>query len=227
VLVGIPYEMDSLAFLPDGDILFSLKKSGSIAGLQAGPEGDWVDEADIVRFRPDGYGGWYGGRMQFYLDGSDVGLTTVGENINALTVDDEGRLYISIAGGGNLPGVGRVKNRSILRLTTTRLGSESAGTWEHLVDGRDIGLNLSSENIDGLDLVPAADGAEISFLISVKGKFQAPGFDETFAEPQILQFDASRLGPDSAAEGQWSIFPWDAAGNIYSLNPIDYFSLVD
>ena len=81
-------------------------------------------------------------------------------------IDDEGRLYISIAGVGNLSGVGRVKNRSILRLTTTRLGSESAGTWEHLVDGRDIGLNLSSENIDGLDLVPAADGAEISFLIS-------------------------------------------------------------
>ncbi len=227
VLVGIPYELDALAFLPDGDILFSLKKSGPITGLQGGPQGDWVDKADIVRYRPDGYGGWYGGRMEFYLDGSDVGLTTNGENIDALTVDDQGRLYISIAGGGKLPGVGQVKNRSILRLTTTQQGSESAGTWEHLIDGRDIGLNLVGENIDGLDLVPAAEGAEISFLISVKGNFQAPGFDEEFAEPQILQFDASLLEPGMATKGKWSVFPLNLGHTSSWRNPITYFSLID
>lgn len=227
VLTGIPYEMNALAFLPNGDVLFSLKKSGVIAGLRSGPQGEWVDAADIIRFIPNGYGGWFSGQMQFHVDGSDIGLTSAGENIDALAVDDEGRLYISIAGGGRLPNVGAVKNRSILRLTTTQWGAETAGTWEHLIDGRDIGLNHSSVNIDGLDLVPTVDGAELSFLISTKGKFRAHEFDEEFSEPQILRFDAFGLDPASAVGGQWSIFPWDGADNIYSLNPIDYFSLID
>ena len=230
ILVELPYELDALAFLPDGDILFSLKKSGSITGLQGGPQGDWVDKADIVRYRPDGYGGWYGGRMEFYLDGSDVGLTTHGENIDALTVDDQGRLYISITGGGKLPGLGQVKNRSILRLTTAALGAESVGTWEHLIDGRDIGLNLVGENIDGLDLVPAAEGAEISFLISVKGNFQAPGFDEEFAEPQLLQFDATYLRTNESetpTTGSWKIFQGGTDWVYPSSGSINYAALID
>ena len=227
VLTGIPYEMDALAFLPDGDILFSLKKPESIEGLLDGPDGDRVDDSDIIRFHPAGYGRSFSGSMQLYVDGSDVGLTSAGENIDALAVDEQGRLYISIAGSGSLPNVGAVKNRSILRLTPTQLGPETTGNWEQLVDGRDIGLNLASENIDGLDIAPTADGAEISFLISTKGKFQVPEFQEEFSEPQILRFDAFRLGPNSATEGQWSIFPWDGTGNIFSTNPVDYFSLID
>ncbi|MCP4096692.1 MAG: hypothetical protein GY748_10660, partial [Planctomycetaceae bacterium] len=55
VLTGIPYEMDALDFLPDGDILFSLKKPESIEGLLDGPDGDRVDDSDIIRFHPAGY----------------------------------------------------------------------------------------------------------------------------------------------------------------------------
>ena len=165
--------------------------------------------------------------MEFYLDGSDVGLSTVGENIDALAVDEEGRLYMSIAGGGNLPGVGRVKNRSILRLTTSVLGATSSGTWEQLIDGRDIGLNRASEDIKGLDLVPPAEGAKLSFLISVKGNLQVPGSEGWGAEPGIVRFDASRIGPDQAAEGLWTVFDWERPGIFSPSDSIEYFSLVD
>jgi hypothetical protein len=40
-----------LAILPDGDLLISVDVAGEIAGLADGPNGSFIDDSDIIRFR--------------------------------------------------------------------------------------------------------------------------------------------------------------------------------
>ena len=166
--------------------------------------------------------------MEFYFDGSDVGLSTHYEDIDALTVDDSGKIYISTRSGGKLPTLGGFKCHSILRFSPTALGAATSGQWEILIDGNDIGLNSNSENIDALDLLPAEDGAALSLLISVSGEFDAPGFDGTYQEPELLQFNASFLGTgDFPTTGTWKIYEGDDTWSYPSSGSIHYAALID
>ena len=227
-LIDLPFDVDALAFLPDGDILFSVRGRTLIPGLSNGPDGEWVRGEDIIRFRPTRYGHEIPGKMEFYFDGSDVGLSTHYEDIDALTVDDSGKIYISTRSGGKLPTLGGFKCHSILRFSPTALGAATSGQWEILIDGNDIGLNSNSENIDALDLLPAEDGAALSLLISVSGEFDAPGFDGTYQEPELLQFNASFLGTgDFPTTGTWKIYEGDDTWSYPSSGSIHYAALID
>jgi hypothetical protein len=75
--VGISVDVD--AFLPDSDgtLLLSLGSDTSLTGFGA------VDDADILRFTPTQLGPTTAGSFAMVLDGSDVGLDTLGEDIDA------------------------------------------------------------------------------------------------------------------------------------------------
>ena len=229
-LVDIPHELDAFAFLPDGDILFSVRGKTLIPGLTNGPRGEWVNGEDIVRFRPTGYGAKLPGKMEFYFDGSDVGLSKKFEDLDALAIDDEGRLYLSTRSGGRLPKLGRFNHHSIMRFTPTTLGAKTSGQWEHFIDGNEIGLNSSRENIDGLDLLPTADGAVLSLLVSVTGQPDVPGLEGEYAEPQLLQFDATYLrtnDSEAPTTGSWKIFQGGTDWVYPSSGSINYAALID
>ena len=115
----------------------------------------WVYAQDVVKFTPT-LPVAVGGDYEFVFDGSDVGLTTLDERIDALsvwtptvsTVPDDcpaGVLFISTmrnyrvpaAGGGSLTGPGG----DILAFCATNLGADTAGFWYRAFSAAAAGLS--------------------------------------------------------------------------------------
>jgi hypothetical protein len=140
--------VDAFAFLPDGSLLFSLDKP--LAQLaNVGP----VADADILRFVATSTGQNTSGQFTMYLDGSDVGLATKSEDIDALAVLADGRLLVSTLANVSVgSGATAVKGRGhdLLALTLNQTGAESAGEWAMYFDGSDVGLSGAPENLDGV-----------------------------------------------------------------------------
>ena len=89
--VGITQDVTAAEFLPNGTLLLALSGTQTVAGL--GKVTAW----DIIRFVPNfyGLGESTSGVFQWYLDGSDVGLTTAGEKIDAIALSSTCLLYTS------------------------------------------------------------------------------------------------------------------------------------
>ncbi len=118
--------IDAFATLDDGSLLFSFTAPGTVDGV-AGT----VDDSDIVRFEPTTLGVDTAGTFSLWFDGSDVGLTTNNEDLDAIDVVG-GKLYVSTtrlrprcraSSGSNA-------DADILAFTWTSLGGD---------DRRDVG----------------------------------------------------------------------------------------
>ena len=70
----------------------TVRKPQSLAGLGT------VDDSDILRFTPSALGDNTAGSFALHFDGSDVGLTTNGEDIGAVEETADGNLLISTTG---------------------------------------------------------------------------------------------------------------------------------
>jgi len=109
------------------------------------------DDSDLARLRRSG-GVW---SVSMLFDGSDVGLTTNAEAIDAVTGLANGSWLISTRGSGSVPGVSFAAE-DILRFTPTSLGANTAGSWSFYADMSDVGITGTAENITAIDV--AADG---------------------------------------------------------------------
>lgn len=139
-------DVNAFAFLNDGSILLSFDAALTLSGAGA------VDDSDIVRFVPTSLGGATAGTFELYLDGSDVGLSTNGEDIDALHVLDNGDLIISTFGSFAVTGASG-NDEDLIRFTPTTLGSTTSGAWSLHFDGSDVGLNeSSSEAVYGVSI---------------------------------------------------------------------------
>jgi hypothetical protein len=191
-----PANVDALAHLPDGSLLLSFVAAEYLPGLTGGPNGNLVDDEDIVRFVPTSLGEVTAGTWEFYFDGSDVGLDTDNEDIDALALDASGNLLISVIGpydvGGGLTG----KDEDVLLFTPTSTGAATAGTWSLWFNGRDPDVRLGSpgEDVDALDFDPATS----KLLLSTVGDFLVPvnisGHDNDLLEFTATQFGANTNG---------------------------------
>jgi hypothetical protein len=84
-----------------------------------------------------------------YFDGSDVGLTTNNEDLDALAFTPDGKVVVSTLGNASVSGASG-GDEDLLVFTPTQLGSTTSGTWAMYFDGSDVGLNNSaSEDING------------------------------------------------------------------------------
>ncbi|MEM8716115.1 MAG: hypothetical protein AAGE92_10115, partial [Cyanobacteria bacterium P01_G01_bin.4] len=90
--VGLDVNLDSVHVSDDGSILFGVKRPTTLAGIGA------VDDSDIVRFTPTSTGSNTVGSFEVFFDGSDVGLTTNGEDIDGFGFAPDGRLVVSTLG---------------------------------------------------------------------------------------------------------------------------------
>lgn len=157
--------IDAFAMLDDGSLLLSFAQAGVVPGIPG-----TTDDSDIVRFVPDALGENTAGSFFLYLDGSDVGLTRNGEDVDAVELLPDGRLLISTKGGVTVPGVA-AEDENVLAFSPTSLGATTAGVWALYFDGSDVGLaDRSGEDVDGL----AQDGAGKIYL-STAGNFSVPG----------------------------------------------------
>ncbi|MEJ2853706.1 MULTISPECIES: S8 family serine peptidase [unclassified Saccharothrix] len=176
--------VDALVRLPDGSLLLSFTKPGAVPGITGR-----VDDSDLVRFAPTSLGATTSGTFTLWLDGSDVGLTTDAEDVDAADVLPDGRVVLSTEGVANVPGV-TAADADLVIFTPTSLGEETAGTYALWFDGRDVGLAAKDENVDAVAV--AADGR---LGLSTTGPLAVAGLS---AGPEdVAAFRPDALGPDT------------------------------
>jgi hypothetical protein len=163
--VGIASDVDAFALMPDGTILLSLDADVTITGFAT------VDDSDIIRFTPTSLGSSTAGTFTWYFDGSDVGLTTTAEDVDAIDFAPDGRLIISTLGSFGVSGVSG-NDEDLLVFTATSTGATTSGTWALYFDGSDVGLNnATSEQINETWIDPVNN----RIYLTTSGAFSAAG----------------------------------------------------
>ncbi len=156
--------LNAFTVLPDGSLLLSMAAVVNLPGLGK------VDDSDIVRFRPSSLGENTAGSFEWYLDGSDVGLTTAAEDIDAIAVAPDGRLLLSTFGNfavGNIKG----QDKDLLAFAPSQLGQTTAGTWSLYFDGSAVELTTTKEDLGGAWV----DGRNGRIYLSTYGPFNVAG----------------------------------------------------
>ncbi len=130
-------DVDAIEILPDGRLLLSTLGSFSVPGVSGADE-------DLVAFQPTTLGSTTAGTFALYFDGSDVGLTSSGENVDAVAVDSAGRILLSTTGSFSVPGVSGA-DEDVFVFTPTSTGSTTSGTFGTalLFDGSLVGLGAN------------------------------------------------------------------------------------
>lgn len=155
-------DLTDFYLMADGSILMSFNKSFTLPGLGR------VDDSDIIRFMPTQLGSETAGTFTWFFDGSDVGLTSSSEDIDAIAFDLEGNLVISTKGSFHVGDV-RGKDEDLFVLKNAQLGEETSGTWELYFDGSAVELTKGNEDIDGAWIDPTTG----NLYLSTKGDFKA------------------------------------------------------
>lgn len=141
--------------------LMSFDKPAAVPGLGT------VDDSDVVRYDT------FNGDWSMYLDGSTVGLTTNGEDIDALTFSPGGYLVLSTTAGfavknmegGTLKG----KDEDLLLLV-----DKNTGDFTLWLKGSTIGLK-GTNNIRGASFMPVNDSVvESARYIVAQAGFTLP-----------------------------------------------------
>ncbi|MEM7276354.1 MAG: hypothetical protein AAF547_24990, partial [Actinomycetota bacterium] len=153
--VAASNDLDALHLLDDGTVLFSLAAPATLAGVGV------VDDSDVISLDPSSTGPETAGVMTLAFDGSTVGLTTSGEDVDAVTIDQQGSIVISTLSAFN--GVGL------------------SGADEDLVivDGGTLSMGLDGSRLDlratGEDVAAAAIDRNGDILLSTAGGYSVPG----------------------------------------------------
>jgi hypothetical protein len=179
----------------------SFSFSTAVAGTLTSSDGARLsaDDSDIVQaaLAADG-------RVTYTLafDGSDVGLTTDAEDLDAFAVLADGSLIVSTVGAASVPGPNgttlSAAAEDLLQFRPTALGDNTAGTWSLYFDGSDVGLTLASENIDAVSVL--SDGR---LVISTTGSVAVTGVSSGVKE-DLLAFRPTTLGANTA--GTWAMY---------------------
>ena len=202
-------DINALSVLADGSVVMSFNTSFSLFGLTGGPDGINVDDSDLVLFTPTSTGSNSSGTWSFYFDGSDVSLTTNGEDIDGVCILDDGTFLFSSVGTAKGGGPNS-HDENVALFTPTSLGANSGGSWELFFDGSDVGLNSNGgEDLNGISL--DFDG---TLLFSTTGTYSGAGssgndedvsrFTGTFGAATSgsaqLILDLSALGIDTSED---------------------------
>ena len=126
-----------------------------------------MDDSDIIRFTPTSLGTNTTGTFSSYFVGADAGLTTNGEDIDAIDFTPEGRLIVSTVGSYSVTGSSG-RDEDLISLNPDGV------SWSLFFDGSDIGLDgASSEDINGVWLDPASNQVYLTTI----GTFSVAGLN--------------------------------------------------
>ena len=129
------------------------------------------------------------GVWAMYVDGSDLGLTATGQEIDGLHVKPDGSVLFTLGAADNLAGVGPVDDHDVLLFTPTSTGPETSGTLSMYFNGEDHQLTTSDEDLDAISLAP--DGA---LIVSTRGSYNVGSLSG--GDEDLLRFD----------NGTWSLY---------------------
>jgi hypothetical protein len=179
--VGITQDVSAAEFLPNGSLLLALGAAQTVPGLGK------VNPQDIIRFVPSpaGLGESTYGVFEWYIDGSDIGLTTAGEKIDAIaltsTDPDNFAIAVSLSGSGSVPktagGNLAVADEDLIRLNSAQFGANTTGSWSLFTDGSAL-PGMAAENLNGATLIapPAGTNPGGQWLWLIKASFNIDDF---------------------------------------------------
>lgn len=163
--VGLSGNLNAFAFETDGDILMSF------AGTVTVPGAGKVLAQDVVRFVPTSLGNNTSGTFYLHIDGSDVGLTTAAEKIDALSVNLANQTQISTVGTAKVNGTSlTAPDEDVIILTNPSYGANTSGTWSQRLDGSTI-AGMAAEDVNGV----WRDLSTGDFYVAIVGGFNLRG----------------------------------------------------
>ncbi len=200
--LGGSQKIDAFDVQPDGSILFSPLLDTNLSGF--GP----VDDSDVLKFVPSSIGPETAGSLSMYFDGSEHDLTTGNEDVDALALDDAGRLLISVSGNAS-GGFGTAADEDILIFDGNSLAL--------FLDGSSVGLLAGGEDITGISV---SEGGVLQ--ITTLGSYEVDGAAGT-------RSDAMQCVPSMAANGtvdfcHWSNY-WDGSAYGYGAENLNAMSI--
>ncbi len=206
-------DVDAFTFLPDGSLLLSFDAPIEIGNLGT------VDDSDIVQFIPTQLGPATSGTFSMYFDGSDVDLTTDAEDVDAMALTPEGQLAISTLGTAVVNGVALTAlDEDLMLFDATSLGEDTAGSWSIYLDGSDVDLTDTEEDIWGSWI----DDATGDIYLSTQGLFSVLGLSGDGAD--IFVCHPITLGDVTACV--FDLFPyWDGSAHGFAGEILDGFAL--
>ncbi len=173
-------DLDAFTILADGRIVMSTSGAVAVPGVSGASN-------DLLAFTPTTLGDTTAGTWSAFLRGSTVRIpTTTAGNIDAVEVLADGSIVVSTAGSFTV-GTKTFNREDLIKISGT--------TLSFYVDGSDIGLSTTGENIDAVDV--KSDG---TILVSTKGAFSVPGVSGGAAD--IVAFRPTQLG--AATTGSFS-----------------------
>jgi uncharacterized protein YjiK len=186
--VGITsLRIDAFARLDATRLLFSFDTPGAVPGI-AGT----TDDSDIVLFTATSLGGVTSGTFSMYFHGADVGLTTAGEDVDAVELLGNGRILISTLDIATVSGV-TADDEDLMRFTPTQLGPVTAGTFFLYFDGTDVDLIDAGEDVDA---AAVGAGAAQKIHLSAVANFSVTGAGG--ADEDVFVFTPTALGSTTA-----------------------------
>ena len=198
---GNDSDIDAFHLREDNTLLFSIVGSSTL------PDVGSVDDSDIILFTPTSTGEETAGSFSLYFDGSDVGLDEGGENIDALTLLDNGDLVLSVTGSWSAGGLSGL-DEDLLRFAPASTGANTSGSWSLFFDGSDVGLNTNYYE----DIVALWSEADASALyLSTLGPFSVNGANGD--ESDILRCRPDALGSSTACA--FDLY-WDGSNSGYA-----------
>lgn len=206
--VGVTQDLNALHVRDDGSLVMSFQAALTVPGLSGGPNGESVDDSDLVLFTPTSTGSSTAGSFSFLLDGSDVSLSSNGEDVDGVHELSNGDIALSTTGGFGVSGASG-KDEDVFLFTPSSLGSSTSGSFAMHFDGSDVGFSTSSsEDLGGVSF----DGADL--LFTTAGTWSASGgsgsdedigrfvgsFGSSTSGSASLELDLSALGIDTSED---------------------------
>jgi len=218
------FTLDAFAILSSNEILMSFTSDINQCSACPGWPAGGVDDSDLVKFTATSLGPTSAGSFVMYFDGSDVGLTTSSEDVDAVELLSNGHLLLSTRGAFSVPGPPGTTvsggDKHLIEFTASSLGTNTAGTFAIYFDGSDVGLTTSDEDVDAV----ALDSSGTIYLSTV-GNFSAQGTGGpsiSGADEDVFLFSATSTG--TTTTGSYST-PLFFDGSVFELGANDIVAI--
>ncbi len=135
----------------------------------------FIEPEDLVTFRASSLGDDTSGRFTFYFDGSDVGLDTEDENVDAIGFTPNNEFMMSFNGNYEVldsnSNVITGSGSDVLIFQPITWYGNTSGSWEPYLTGSDLDLSEPSESIDGIWI----SQLDSEIYLSTAGPYDVPG----------------------------------------------------
>jgi hypothetical protein len=200
--VGITKDVAAFEAMPNGTLLLSLVAAQTVPGLGK------VMPHDIIRFVPTSLGANTAGSFQWYLDGSDVGLTTAGEKIDVIAINDnpysaDPVLLVSTSGSGSVPrtsgGSLKFADEDLIVFDAVQFGQNSQGAWHMELDGSKV-PGMAAENLNAATLLERWSAHRTGrWLMTMSDSFVIDGISGGSFDALFAWYDGQNVDPTGLA----------------------------